>query len=186
MIYCIILHSMRNDIDELINRVKSDDKEAFRQLFETYYPPLWRFVYSKIRNTENARDLMQILFLKVWQQRGKLRSGTSFYAYLATIASHLIWDLLRHQKIVSHHAEAAIQSQAPLSPEEETSYHLLQEQIISIIHQFLPEKCRLVFTLSRLEGWDNQSIADELKITKKTVENQLVHALKVIRQKIKR
>jgi RNA polymerase sigma-70 factor (ECF subfamily) len=161
--------------------------EAFRVLFDRYQPIIFRQALFRTREIDLSHDVVQETFLRIWERRSSLKPHLSFLAYALRISENIVRDTFRHRK-TRQRLEGNIPPPA-LSvgddPAESLQLTMLQEKLNAVINEGLPERCRLVFTLSRFEGKSNQEIADLLKISVKTVENQIGHALKVMRKKMK-
>lgn len=169
----------------LLEHLKSGDREAFHKLYERYYPILLRHLFFRCQQTDLAEDIAQETFLKVWQNRTTLKPNKPFFALLAKIGLHLLLDRFRKEGTRSKYQDRVAESydRAPSSPSSDLQHKELERAIRSVVLQNLPEKCRRVFLLNRMEGMSNSEIATMLGLSKKTVENQLYHALKVIRRR---
>lgn len=169
----------------LMARVKNGDEEAFHQLFETHRTSLFKLICYKAHNYDLAEDIVQETFVRVWTARDTLKPELSFFSLIARIGQNLLQDHYKHQAVRTKHKDhVKFISEKPCeSPEQELKLNRLQQRIHEIADTALPNKCRNIFLLSRVAGLSNQEIADQLQITKKTVENQLHNALKVLRKK---
>lgn len=176
---------MANEEETLLTRVKDGDQTAFHGLFEKYQPNLFKLVYYKTSDYSLAQDIVQETFVRVWTNRQTLKPNLGFFSFIARISQNLIQDHYKHMQVRTKHADhVKFISQKPnTDPEQTTKLSRLQERIHEVAEKDLPNKCRTIFQLSRVSGMSNQEIADALNITKKTVENQLHHALKVLRKK---
>jgi RNA polymerase sigma-70 factor (ECF subfamily) len=173
---------------QLIEQVKNSDMEAFRVLFERYQPVVFRRVHFQLRQTDLAQDIVQETFIKIWEHRTSLKSDGSILAYAFRISTNLVLDAYKHRRV----REQMKEDIPPTNPSEgdhpvEALYLTsLQEQITEIINIHLGKRCREIFILSRVEGKKHQEIANLLNISVRTVENQILHALKVLRRKLER
>jgi RNA polymerase sigma-70 factor (ECF subfamily) len=171
---------------QLLKNVKDSDMEAFRLLFERYQPILFRQVLFQTRQKDLSHDIVQQTFISVWEHRVTLKPHLSFMAYLFRISRNLIYDAFKHQKIRKR-TDSSIPPPTLSElddPAEALQATMLREKIISIINSDLPPRCREIFLLSRFEGKTSQEIADCLRLSVRTVEHQINHALKVLRKKI--
>ena len=168
--------------------------DGFKRIFESYYPRLLRFAQEYVGNIEDAEDILQNVFLTLWEKRNSLRADTNLYSYMLTLVKSECIDLLKHRKVVSRHeaSQKAVQQQetafnyysiSKFDPEQMDieSLELLAERAISE----LPEQCRRVFEMSRYEGLRYKEIAQRLGISVKTVESHISHALKMLRLTLK-
>lgn len=167
---------------ELVLELRSGSPSAFRQLYSAYGPRLYGFCKRFGLPPEDAREIIQETFIRVWEHRQDIRPDTSFSSYLFTIARNLLYNTLRRATYWEKYLREASLSQPaggsiPAPADERELQRLIGEAILQ-----LPDKCREIFWKSRYEGCSNQQIADDLAISKSTVENQLNKALKTIRK----
>lgn len=177
--------AMAVEEETLLQRVKDGDQTAYHELFEKYHPNLFKLVYYKTSDYALSQDIVQETFVRVWTNRATLKPSLTFFSLIAKISQNLVQDHYKHLQVRAKHADHVkfISTKPANNPEQETRLTRLQERIREVANEHLPNKCRTVFLLSRVNGLSNQEIADTMKITKKTVENQLHHALKVLRKK---
>ena len=171
---------------ELLRLVKTSDAEAFRELFERYQPLTFRHVLFLIRDTDAAHDIVQEAFLRIWNHRASLQPHLSFLAYALRIGENLVRDAARHRKIRERFADVLPPPHLSEGDDPLEALQLAQtrEHIMAVIEQKLPSRCRMVFLLSRFEEKSNAEIAALLGVSVKTVENQIHHALKVLRREL--
>lgn len=169
----------------MIQALKTGAIESLKPLYERYQPILVKTLWLETQDQARAEDLAQECFLRIWRNRQNLQADTSVLAYLIQIGRNLIKDEYKHLDVrIRHQAHVESISQHPNpTPQQAFQLNQLQARIWQVVQDDLPDKCRIVFVLSRFEGKSNGEIAEMLGITKKTVENQLYQALKVLRQK---
>lgn len=175
------------DEQHLIAAVRAGDLDSFETLFTRYQPALVRGIAFHVRDIEAAHDIVQETFLRVWQHRASLRPDQSFQAYLYRIGMNLVRDLYRHTET---RTRSAANLPPPVPPDDadpaDAAHHaLLQEELRRAMRDVLPERCRAVFALSRLEGLSIQEVAARLRISPKTAENQLTKALRILRRALR-
>ena len=172
---------------ELLEKVRESNLEAFRELFNRYQPILFRHILYQSRDADLAHDIVQETFLRVWEHRASLKPHLSFVAYLFRIGGNLLRDTIRHREVWRklEHAIPPPASSEGDNPEEAFHAASLERRLIDVVNVELPEKCSVVFLLSRMEGKSNAEIAEMLGIARKTVENQIHHALKVLRRRLR-
>jgi RNA polymerase sigma-70 factor (ECF subfamily) len=141
-----------------------------------------------VGDADVAQDVVQETFVRVWMRRRALRSGLSILGYVLKISGNLVRDQMRHREV---RAKLAGDVPPPSKsegddPADALDLRNLEDRIAVIIRRDLPERCRQIFLLSRTEGKSQREIADLLGIRVKTVENQINHALRVLRKKLGR
>lgn len=168
--------------NELFGFVRNDDEHAFRELYNRYWNKLLTQVLIKLKSPEEAEEITQEVFLQLWRRRKKIELRYTLHTYIASMVKYEILAKLSRQKL-----EAAFKMRiASLSPDEDnsttdnTAYEFLRKKIEKTI-QLLPDKCRLVFRLSREAGMTEKQIAETLNIAPKTVEAHMSKALKTLR-----
>lgn len=168
----------------LLQNVKNSDKAAFKQLFHQYYSTLFRFVVFRVHDKDLAEDIVQDTFLRVWNNRVTLDPKKSFFSYIAKISTNLCYDHFRYQEVRFRHKDTVPKPEQSHYDDPQKSQELneLQDEINRIVNEHLPEKCREIFILSRMEGLVNKDIAAILDLSKRTVENQLYRALKILKK----
>ena len=164
---------------EIIKLLPENGDRALKLLFDKYYTYLCIGLYRIIPDRNLAEDLAQDVFLDIWRKRSTLHIKTSLKAYLRTAARNKALNYIRDRKIrwENEEEQPELESNFVSAPQKMEAAEL-QDLIDKSIDE-LPERCRLVFTLSRFEDMTYQQIADELGISIKTVENQISKALKI-------
>jgi RNA polymerase sigma-70 factor (ECF subfamily) len=175
----------KNTDQELITSLQNGDESAMDVLFRRHYKSICRSVYRILKDNNLAEDIAQEVFLGLWKKRDKLKITTSVQAYLKRTAVNKSLNFIRDQKIKFDDEEKMpVQYNNQSTSQQKLDADDLQNLINDSI-DLLPEKCRLVFTLSRFEEMTYQEIANELNISIKTVENQISKALKFLRKALK-
>ncbi len=170
---------------ELIKLLQNDDCNAFDRLFLLYGDKLYRFAFSLLKNHEDAENIVQEVFLRIWYNRAKIDTSRSFKSFLFTVAYNLIIDELRlrlKDRNYLKHLEKFF-NVSDLNTQHNTDYNLLRFQVYNVVKE-LPEKRRMVYLLSRESGYSNKEIAAKLGISLKTVENQINLANKYLKIKL--
>ena len=177
---------MPGEDEELLSELRNSDKSAYEVLFRKYYAPLFRQIWYRCKDRDLADDIAQESFVRIWIRRADLNPRLPLLPFLITISLNLLRDNQKHDAVALRHRESIPDPEASRDPgpDEQADANLLQERISEIVNRDLSEKCRSIFILSRVEGKDNAEIASLLSISTKVVENQLYHALKVLRRKL--
>ena len=172
-----------NNDREFFDLLSTDAEKAFEWLFRRYFTELCQVVYRVAHDEHLAQDLVQEVLYELWRKRDKLTISTSLRAYLKRAVLNRTLNHLRdNRKWTSEERmpEIAIEES---DAEDLLRSEELQELVDAAIDE-LPEKCRMVFVLSRYEELSYRDIATELGIAEKTVENQVSKALKYLRQRL--
>lgn len=169
-----------------IYRLKRGDALSFEYLYNRWSGKLYNFV-MRLSKGDNflAEEIVQSVFIKVWESRLLLDPERSFGAYLCTIAKNQLVNIYQHRMLEFVYQEK-IQASEPTenTTEKEVDYHFLEEYIDSLIDQ-LPPARREIFILSRRNMLTNKEIAEKLNLSENTVESQLTKALSFLRNKIR-
>jgi len=178
-------HSMKKvDFDiALFQCVQNDDLSAFETLFKTYYKKLCHFAFSFVRNEQDAEEIVSDLFFRIWRNRAALKIEISFSAYVYKACQNACLAKLKQRHPLFEDIEDLVEEDSIYVSEENDIHETLQDSLPYYEQALnaLPPRCKLIFTLNRLEGMKYQEIADHLQISVKTVEHQLVKALRFIR-----
>jgi len=173
---------MSSDSD-IIRRIRQGDKQEFEKLFRSSYVSLVRYAQTLLRDHDTAEEIVQELFFRLWQDRQTLTIESSLNGYLYRSVHNRALHHIEHQKVVSRHA-GEVTSRAELTSEPVTEaiyYSELQARVARVL-QRLPERCRVIFRMSRFEGLKYYEIADKLAVSLKTVEADMGKALREFRK----
>lgn len=176
------------DPTEIENKIsglfKSDPESAFKALFDAYFSYLCAVVYRMIPDKSLAEDLTQDVFYDMWRKKDSLIINTSYKAYLRRASVNRTLNYIRDNKI-KFEEESEAQSFKSLEVDilQKLNVDDLQNRINEAIGT-LPDRCRIIFSLSRFEELSYKEIAENLGISVKTVENQMSKALRILRNHI--
>ncbi|KEJ87395.1 RNA polymerase sigma-70 factor, ECF subfamily [Porphyromonas sp. 31_2] len=167
---------------QIIKSLKEGDREAFSMLYKQYWEKVYHFCGLYLNNRDVAEDVVQEVFIKVWESREFIREDDNFKGLLFIITRNLIFN--HHRKNVNEDfykmtVLSAMDTSYDL--EEEITAYNLGEYIDHLIEE-LPERRRVIFNLSRKEHKSYKEIAFQLNISEKTVENQISEALKFLKK----
>ncbi len=170
---------------ELVSMLQKGDVEAFDMVYAKYAGKLYGFAYKYLKSKAETEELVQSVFLKVWENHKTLRNESSFKSYLFTIAYNEICNCFKRrthlQKFIG--VQLLENSNSSSDTEEQINYHSTLEQLNDIISK-LPDRQRTIFLKSRQEGKTSKEIADELGISSGTVDNYISESLKFIRSNL--
>ena len=168
----------------LILRLKEGSEEAFNELFDFYGKKIFSFSQSYLRDSNEAEEIVQEVFLKLWKARNELVAGRSFDSYIFTIAKNAILNTIRKSKNEQLYLSYAKMNQGrDVLLEEEIDFRELEKAYRLSIEKLSPKR-KEIFILSREKNLTNTEIASELGISVKTVENQMTSALADIRRNL--
>jgi RNA polymerase sigma-19 factor, ECF subfamily len=171
---------------ELLQSLKYGDEKSFKKIFEKHYRSLCITSMFFINDIDASEDIVQELFVKLWEQRVTLSINTSLKSYLNTAIKNSCKNYILHQKVKKKYENNFSQSdRVNISRDGLFTDPYLNEKIISSIN-LLPPKCKLIFEMSRFKGYKYREIADELNISQKTVEAQMGKALAFLYQSLKK
>ena len=157
------------------------DKPLFEQLFKTHFVHLCNFGYQFVKDTDTAKDITQKVFINLWESREKIDIQKSIQSYLFTSVRNRCLNHIRDQK--KYRSEVLdLETHDFEIPFEEDTFAMseLKDKVAAALDE-LPEKCRLVFEMSRYQNMKYKDIAEELDISVKTVEAHMSKALKSLR-----
>jgi RNA polymerase sigma-70 factor (family 1) len=170
--------------EELVEKLRRGDIEAFDAVFEKYSNRLFGFALKYLKSKEETEGLVQDVFLKIWENRKKLKKDSSLKSYLFTISYHNICKFFRKKQLQGKlKEEIGLATDISVDTEEQIDYHSTLEQIEKLIDQ-LPPKQKAIFEKSRKEGKSTREIAKEMHLAPGTVDNHISAALKFLRKHI--
>lgn len=179
----ITLTKTEEHIDtKLIAKFRNGDMEAFRKIYESYCEPLYRFANSYLKDSFEADEIVQDVFLKVWERRDEVDEQKSFKSYLYRITVNKVFNELKHRVVRQKYEQHALNFNQITSetPESSIQFQELNKKLEQLLTQ-LPEQQRNIFIMSRWKGLSNAEIAENLKLSVRTVENQIYRAAKFIK-----
>jgi RNA polymerase sigma-70 factor (ECF subfamily) len=169
-------------------------EKAFRLIMDHWYSRLYNFANGYLNHEENTKEVLQDVFLRLWDHRDKLAVNTVLNAYLFTLTRNRCIDIIRKERLMLQ-----------FRTDKQDEYHRLTENFDALSDPILddlfameiqveitkavnglPEQCRKVFVLSRTNGMKNKEISETLGLSEKTVESHLTKALKTIKLLLER
>lgn len=167
---------------ELIKGVRESDLDCFKQLFSLYKVKLFNFSYRHLRSREDAEEIVQDTFVKIWENRSALNIDLSFNSYIFTIAKNLILNKIRRRVSEPSMFDSVEEHSASDESTEDGILYRDMELVAQRAISSLPAQRQLVYNLSRREGLTYEQIGMQLGISSRTVEAHLRKALKSIRE----
>lgn len=169
---------------QLVQSLQKGNVAAFDSLFEIYSPKLYGFAFKYFRNETDAEELVQEVFVKVWENRHSLKTEHSFKSYLFTIALNQIRKYFNKKAVALRYLESLQHEPEFSDPALAEDYESALQKLNSIIDQ-MPPRRREIFIKSKLEGKSSKEVAAELNISPGTVDNQVSEALRFLRSQFK-
>ncbi len=171
--------------DDLLSKLSRNDHNAFNEIYRRYWGDMFRSAYNILREKDDCMDIVQEIFVWLWEHRHTVRI-ISIRSYLLAAVKFKVANYIQKGKV---RASFFDQLETMEEPQEWMSERIEVKELMTIITQFideLPDKCRNIFVLSRQEQLSNKEIADRLNLSVKTVENQMTIALRKLRSSMKR
>jgi len=183
---------MSKPVSDFIVRLKKGDVRAFEQVFNTHYASLCRYAQKFVIDLDNAREIVQDTFVKLWEIKHSLSHDTSVKSYLYKAVRNNCLDYLKHIRISNEYKEDLLRKIMDsgfksISSPENCLDGLIEKELENRINDAiasLPDKCREIFELSRLKGLKYREIAEKLNISIKTVETQMSRAIQALHEKL--
>ncbi len=170
---------------ELVERLQKGDVEAFDMIYEKYSGKLYAFGLKYLRSTTESEELVQSVFLKLWENYKNLNKELSFKSYLFTIAYNDICKLFRKRNYLREFISETLygNSQSSSETEDGIDYQSVLDRVQQIVNN-LPEKQKNIFLKSRLEDKSTKEIAKEVGLSPGTIDNYISESLKFIRYRM--
>ena len=170
---------------ELVALLNKGDQLAYTEIFERYKILLYRHAFRILNDHEAVNDMLQELFLDIWQKHGSLVISSSLTAYLFQAVRNRIFDLIAHKEVENKYLQFIREfAEKGACITDETIRAKELSQLIEKEIAALPDKMRKVFELSRDTDLSYKQIGEQLNISDKTVKQQVYNAVKVLRLKI--
>jgi RNA polymerase sigma-70 factor (family 1) len=177
----------KNDDNRLIERLQKGNVEAFDLIFEKYSGNIYAFALKYLKSKDEAEELVQSVFVKVWENHKNLKKELSFKSFLFTITYNDICKIFRRRNYRQQFIDNTLYDNPKYSSETEDSinYNSTLGQLQQIIDK-LPEIQRTIFLKSRQEGKSTKEIADEVGLSPGTIDNYISESLKFIRKYLRK
>lgn len=170
---------------QLLSQLSKGDEPSFNALYRAYSRPLFLRVVNMIKSEDDAQEIIQELFIKLWQNRDTIDTIKSFQSYIFTIANNLVYNYFRKishdqaliQKLLINAADHYLDGQALLENKE------AGEIFQKAINQLTPQ-CKQVFQLCKIDGKSHKEVAELMGISMPTVNSHMTNAVRSIREYI--
>ncbi|WP_258861912.1 RNA polymerase sigma-70 factor [Sphingobacterium spiritivorum] len=170
---------------DLITALSEGKDAAFTEIYRRYWKRLFYIAAKKLHDHGEAEEIVQQIFVSLWNRREQLEINTTLHAYLAVSVKYRIIKVLDKHYHQQKYAESMTSRLVDDSTQEWLAFLDLKDILEKSISD-LPEKCQLVFRMSREEHMSQKEIAEALDISEKTVEAHLGKAIKTLKQKLSR
>jgi RNA polymerase sigma-70 factor (family 1) len=171
---------------ELVKKLQIGDVDAFDLIYEKYAGKLYSFGLKYLRSAAEAEELVQTVFIKIWEKHKSLITEASFKSYLFTIAYNDICKIFRKKNYLQKFVNDMLYQNniSSSETEEDIDFQSVLNRLQQIIEK-LPERQKIIIRKSRWEGKTTKEIAEELRLSPGTVDNYISGALKFIRSRLK-
>jgi len=179
----VALYSGHTD-EQLVRLLQSSDEVAFTELYDRYWEKMLIRANMQLQSPEDAEEIVQDIFIRLWRRRESIDIRHTFHTYIASILKYECYRLLaekKARKLVTQYGD--LPEKMDHSTEQWLDYESLRAELERTVQQ-LPEKCRIVFRLSREQGLTEKQIAENLQLSPKTIQTQMYRALKKLKTRL--
>lgn len=176
-----------DDDKALISRLKEGDEKAFELIYNKTGKEIYAYCNSRINDPMVSEEIVQEVFLSIWNKRKSLEITSSLKSYLFAAAKYQILNHIRSEKVKRKYA-INLGNYILINIENSTEELLDLDDLHTVLNEIvesLPKKCQKVFRMSRFEHLSIKEISEEMDISTRTVENHITKALRHIRQELK-
>lgn len=174
------------DIDvDLVKRLQRNEEDALTIIYNKYWEIMFLAAYNLVKDRSVCEDIVQEVFISLWQRREKLQIKASLKSYLYTSTVYKVYDHFnKNKKMLQEGLFEGFENKIEASnPETKLMHQELLSYLDSIVDA-LPDKCKEVYKLSRENMLSNKEIAEQLGISQRTVEGHISKALKIIKESL--
>ncbi len=171
---------------ELLQLIQKDDKIAFYNLYERYSKRLYGFVLRYIKQKSDAEEIVQEVFIKIWESRSKIDVYSSFESFLFTVAYNTTISLFRKrvsEKKYLEHLKSLQQFESTPDLTDEIHFNELNKKVKSLLNELTPRQ-KEIFQLSREDGLTHNEIAKKMNISLNTVKKHITNTLTFLKSHI--
>ena len=170
---------------QLLDLLKKGDEAAFTEVYDRYSALLLIHADNKLQDEDEARDVVQDVFVRLWEKRAQVNVNSNLSGYLYNSVRNQIFNMIKHQKVISSYTESLLDAN---TNSEIYADHLIREKqfaaMIAAEIAALPPRMREVFELRRMENLSNKEVAERLNITELTAADQMKKAVKALKIRI--
>jgi RNA polymerase sigma-70 factor (ECF subfamily) len=164
---------------QIIQDIRGGKEGPFRELFNTYYEGLCQYAFTILRDMDEAEDIVQAMFIKIWEKRQSLIITHTVKSYLYKAVYHQCINQFDHRAVREKYQEMSLIENSGIQLPE-VFPNELEDRIVTAINS-LPKQCRTIFMMSRYQEMKYSEIAKALELSVNTIENQISKALRILR-----
>jgi RNA polymerase sigma-70 factor, ECF subfamily len=169
----------------LINSLKKGNPLSMRTIFDSHFNQLCRVAFRVVEDRDQAKDIVQAVFVKLWTRRESLEIKGSLESYLKRATFNTALNHLdERERKMRHMGNMSLNPATRSTADSEIQYTELKASVNTAISQ-LPNRTRSIFVLIRSEDMSYKEVADELQISTKAVEKEMMRALRMLREALK-
>ena len=171
----------KNEEYYLLQKLREGDMAAMEVLYIRHVPQVKSFVYAILKNSEETDDIVQDIFLKIWEDRDVVSRAKSFKSYLYTMTRNSVYNHLKHRKVKDRYRNHAITR----SPQHEIEDRIITKDLLNHVKEevgHLTDQQRIILELKRNDELTYKEIADKLNISPKTVQYHMNNILKQLKK----
>lgn len=172
---------------QLVPLIKQGNTNAYTEIYDRYFGLMLSFALKKLGDEELAKDCVQELFVKLWEQRSRFSINENFSAYLYVTMRNRIFSYFQHQKVEDKYVDF-LKNYEFASCSTEADYEVREKQLADYIElqiQALPKKMRRMFEMSRKEYLSHREIAIVLQTSENNVKTQIMNAKRILKKKLR-
>lgn len=183
--FCKVNSATQNIDSQLVTLLKQGDADAFEKVFYGFSDRLYYFAMRYLRSQHDAEEIVQDVFVKLWENRENLNENLSFSGYLFTIARNTIFNQNRKKvnEQAYHEYVRGFLENTTSKTEDDLIYSDIKSMIDKVVDELPPQR-KLIYKLSRESGLSYREIAEQLNLSERTVEAHIRLALKTLTQVI--
>ncbi|WP_276369404.1 RNA polymerase sigma-70 factor [Chryseolinea sp. H1M3-3] len=170
--------------DRIIQEIREGNKESFQRVFHKYYEGLCQYAFTILRDMDDSEDVVQSMFIKIWEKRESLIITHTLKGYLFKAVYHQCVNQIDHRAVRTKFQEISLVEKPNEVQQPEVFPNELEERVIAAINT-LPPQCRTIFMMSRYKEMRYVEIANALNLSINTIENQMSKALRILREYLK-
>lgn len=172
------------DID-LVKRLQENEEEALTIIYNKYWEVMYLAAYNLVKDRSVCEDIVQEVFISLWQRREKIQIKVSLKSYLYTSTVYKVYDHFnKNKKMIKDELFDGFENKIENSNPETKLMHQELITYLDTIVESLPDKCKEVYKLSRENMLSNKEIAEQLNISQRTVEGHISKALKILKESL--